>query len=131
MTHLEIKFNSGFVALISAIIISVILLLIVVDVGLIGFYGRSNILEFELKERSFTLAESCVDGALLKLANNSNYTGGEVIMISSVDTCVINIFNPVADPVVITTQAIFQNATTHLKIKVHKSDLSSISFEEI
>ena len=125
------KRNSGFVALISAIIISVILLLIATNLSLTGFYDRSNILDGELKERSSALAEACADTAILKLANNPGYTGNEIITVSGSDTCNIQTINPNTDPIIIGTKAIFQNATTNLNIKVNKTDLSVVSWEEI
>src|SRR3989344_8321294 len=86
---LNTKSNKGFVALISAIIISVILLLIATNLSLTGFYSRSNILDGELKEISSGYAEACVDTALLKLANDSGYTGGDSVNVDGLtgDDC--------------------------------------------
>ena len=50
MIILNKRRNKGFIALISAIVISVILLLIAANLSLTSFYGRSNILDSELKE---------------------------------------------------------------------------------
>ena len=67
MIILNKKRNKGFVALMSAIIISVILLLIITNLSLTAFYSRSDVLDSELKDRSSALAEACVDTAILKL----------------------------------------------------------------
>lgn len=131
MIKYKIKSNSGFLALISAIIISVVLLLIASNSSFTGFYTRSNVLDFELKERSYALAEACVNIAILKLLNNTPYVGGEIINISGSDFCTINTINPNLDPIIIQTKAIFEHATTNLNIKVNKTDLSIISWEEI
>ena len=131
MIYQSIKNNTGFVALMSAIIISVILLLIVTNLSLTGFYSRSDILDSELKERSSALAEACADTALLKLANNSSYTGLGTITVFGSDTCTIETIDPNTDPIVVNTKGIFQQATTKLNIKVDKSDLSVVSWEEI
>ncbi|HEV7701926.1 MAG TPA: hypothetical protein VGO63_00555 [Candidatus Paceibacterota bacterium] len=125
------KNNSGFIALISAIIISAVLLLVVVNGSFSNFYSRSNILDFELKQKSSALAEACVDSAVLKLANSPVYTGNETISVSGNDTCFIGAINPSADPIAIFTKASVQNRVTNLDIKVKKSDLSIISWEEI
>ena len=125
------KNNSGFIALMSSIIISVILLLIAVTLSFTGLNIRFNILDSELKERSNALAEACVDMALLELVRDSNYQGGETVTVSGSDTCIIKTINPIIDPVVIDTKAIFQQATTNLHIKVNKSNLKVISWEEI
>ncbi|KKT00618.1 MAG: hypothetical protein UW07_C0021G0006 [Candidatus Nomurabacteria bacterium GW2011_GWF2_43_8] len=117
-------------ALMAAIIISVILLLIAANLSLTGFYGRFDILDSELKERSSALAEACVDTALLKLANDPNYAGSETITVSGSDTCNIETIFPTADPIVIDTKAIFRDATTKFQVQVNKSDLLVISWEE-
>ena len=127
----KIKTNSGFAALMSSIIISVILLLVATNLSLTGFYARSNILDAEFKERSSALAEACADVAFIKLANDPDYTWAETIPVLGSDVCTIQTINPALDPITIQTKAIFQNATTDLQIKIDKDDLSVISWEEI
>ena len=131
MKNENIKRKSGFAALMSTIILSVILLLIATNLGLTGFYGRSDILDSELKKRSSTLAEACVDTALLKLAENPSYAGSESINVSDADTCNILSIDPAVDPIIINTTGVFMNATTKLEVKVNASDLSLVSWEEI
>lgn len=121
----------GFIALMSAIIISVILLLMAISLSFTGFYSRANILDYELKEISSALAEACADTAILRLANNPNYTGPERVTVSGSDTCDIKTIDPSADPIIINTKAVFNQATTNLRIKINKSDLSVVSWEEI
>lgn len=131
MTYQPKKNNSGFVALISAIIISVILLLIATNLSLTGFYDRSNILDSELKERSSALAEACADTALLKLANDPNYIGGETITVSGSDTCTIDP-TILSDPRTFITKADYNNTYfTKLKIVVDVASVSVASWEEI
>lgn len=131
------KNNSGFMALISAIIISVILLLIASSLNLTSFYNRSDILDSELKEKSSTLAEACVDAAILKLAQNKNY---ELITTDhdiSIGTDHCNIFSLSPNPprtgnITIITKANYNNTYfTNLKIVTDSSDLHVISWEEI
>ncbi|OGI60837.1 hypothetical protein A2814_03435 [Candidatus Nomurabacteria bacterium RIFCSPHIGHO2_01_FULL_38_19] len=124
------KTTAGFIALMSAIIISVILLLIAVNLSFTGFYSRSNILDSEFKARSSALAEACVDTVLLNLANNPSYTGEESITVSGTDTCEIGTIVPTADPIIVEVTADFQNAITNLHIEVNQSNLSVESWEE-
>lgn len=131
MIILNSQKNKGFIALMSAIIISVVLLLIITNLSLTGFYSRFNILDSELKSRSSALAEACADSALLSLSQNSGYTGNTTITVSGSDTCTIKTIAPSANPIIINTRAVFKQATTNLLIKVNKSDLSVISWEEI
>ncbi|OGI76052.1 hypothetical protein A3C67_00505 [Candidatus Nomurabacteria bacterium RIFCSPHIGHO2_02_FULL_42_19] len=120
--------NSGFIALMSAIIISVVLLLLATNLSLIGFYGRFNILDSELKERSSTLAEACADTAILKLANNPGYNPANEPVNVGGDTCIIQ---SVTGGDTIHLRADYKNYITNLKIAINPSDLSVVSWEEI
>ena len=122
------KNQNGFIALISAIIISVILLLVVTTTSLTSFYGRSNILESEFKERSLSIAEACVDQAFLAIANDSSYGGNQDVTIGS-DHCHIGGLTG-SDPRIFKTQGVFQNSYTNLQIAVHPDTLGVVSWEE-
>src|SRR3989344_250294 len=124
------QLQKGFVALISTIIISIILLLVVTNLSQISFYSRSNILDSELKERSSALAEACADTAILKLANDSNYTGGETITVSGTETCTID-STSASDPRVFTIHAIFHNSYTNLQISINVATATVARWEEI
>lgn len=128
------KSNHGFVALMSVIIISVILLLVATTLSRTGFSGRLNILDSEYKERSSALAEACVDTALLKLATEVTYASNlmpDIVPVGA-DRCTVNRpFDSSLDPITFETSATFQNATTNLRVKVAKSDLSVVYWEEV
>lgn len=125
------KSSAGFMALMSVIIISVVLLLIASTLSMTGFSGRLNILDSEYKERSLALAEACVDTALLRLAQDAIYAGGLPSVSVGTDSCDIRNFNPSLDPIIIETKATFQKAVTNLRVKVAKTDLSVISWQEV
>lgn len=128
----KLKNNNGFMALMSAIIISAVLLLIVTSLSFTGFYTRSNILDSELKEKSSALAEACVDTALLKLANDPLYappSGGEYIKVDEVsnEACTIKSISGS----IIKTKANYNNKYfTNLEVRFNGGDLSVISWEE-
>lgn len=65
--------GAGFIALVSAVIISVVLLTLVIGTGERGFSSRFNILNSELKAMSSGLAEACVETAILFLAQDVNH----------------------------------------------------------
>ena len=67
----KITNQGGFVALTSTVVIAVLLIAVTLSLNLTGFFARFNVLETEYKERSFSLAEACVQTALLKLAADS------------------------------------------------------------
>jgi hypothetical protein len=126
----KLQRSGGFTALISVIIISAVLLLISSTLSLTGFSGRLNILDSEYKERSLGLAEACMDVALLNLTKDPTYTGGTNINVAT-NNCEIRSLNPVLNPIIIETRAIFQNAVTNLRVRVNRSDLTIISWQEI
>ena len=123
-------YQKGFVALISAIVISVALLLIVAALSFSSFYGRYNILDAELKERSLGIAEACGDHALLELTNDPSYTGNATTTIGS-DSCYIG-------PVVVAgaqrtfkTRSMYKNYYSNLEISFDTSTFSVLSWKEI
>ena len=124
--------KSGFVALITAIALSLILILISVTLNQAGFFTRSTLLESEYKERSVALAEACADNAILRLAVNPNYIGNETLPIG-LDSCLIRQIKrgvPSAGLGTIETRALFREATTNLRIVVSTSTFSVISWDE-
>jgi len=122
--------QSGYIALVSSIIISILLLAVTFAVSSNNFSSRFNVLNAEFKERSLALAEACVDTALLKLAQNPSYSGNESISVGN-DQCSILAIETLPGQKIIKTKAIFQNSFTNLKITVQASDLSVISWEEV
>lgn len=127
------KGEKGFAALITAIVLSCILITAAVTLNLSGFFTRSALLDAEYKERSSALSEACADVALLKLAGNATYAGNETIAIGT-DTCQIRptkLGVPVAGQDTVETRAVFNEATTNLQIIVTASDLSVQSWNEL
>ena|SRR3989338_10087446 len=122
----NLETQKGFIALMSAIIISVVLLLMITNLSLTGFYGRFNVLDSELKERSSALAEACVDTALLRIANDPTYPypTNDPINVDGND-CIIES----ATGGNISTTANYKNYITNLKIEVD-SDLNVTRWEE-
>ncbi|TSC68739.1 MAG: hypothetical protein G01um101456_521 [Parcubacteria group bacterium Gr01-1014_56] len=119
----------GFIALISASIISAILLLVATTASLSGFYSRFNILDAELKERSVALAEACVDHAFLQLARDSNYIGNEMVLVGA-QPCTIGAVTGSTQKT-FKTQGIFNNFYTNFSITVDPATLTVLSWQEI
>jgi len=130
MMQKKLKSNHGFIALISAIIISVVLLLVATNASLTSFYGRSNILDGKLKVKSSALAEACADHAILKLTINPSYNPtNEVVPVES-DTCIVQSVTS-NNPKIILIQADYRNSITKLRVKVDPATFSVTSWEEI
>ncbi len=99
-------FNGGYIALTSVIIVSLLLLTVITALSSVNYFSRYNILENEYKDRSFALAEGCVDYAIGRLAGNSNYIGNETVNIG-VGTCQVASVSSGAFPKTISTVGIF------------------------
>lgn len=122
----KVKKDSGFVALITAIILTAILLTITVTLNQTSFFTRGILLDSEYKERSAALAEACVDVARLKLANDLSYSGNETVNISD-SQCRIR---PIASKVIETT-ATSSQSVTNLRVIINPSDISVVSWNEL
>lgn len=121
--------KSGYIALTSAIIVSILILAVILSLNFSAFFGRFNILASEYKENSLALAEACVEEALLKLAQNNSYSGDEEIAIGDNACRIFPIVSGVQKT--IQTKAVFQNAVSNLKVVLDPNDFSVISWEEI
>jgi hypothetical protein len=87
MTHHQPR---AFVALMSVVIISAILLMYVFVLSSSSFFARFDSLDRENKRISLSRAESCVNAALLKIAQDAAYapTAPETVTVSG-GTCTI------------------------------------------
>jgi hypothetical protein len=122
--------KSGYVALMSALIISAVIILIVTVIGQVSFLGRSSIADVHFKEKSRALAEGCVNEALLKLSSSSSYAGNETINVAS-DTCKILSVAASSSGRIISTQAQFHNSFTNYRVTIASSAVSILGWEEV
>jgi hypothetical protein len=125
----------GFIALMSAIIISTALLLISTTGSLTGFATRFNSLNTEFKERSYALAEACVAETLLKLANDPTYRAvppaGQTAVYGN-EKCLTKQFSdPSGGIYTFIVTASTSNATTNLQVKAKTLDLSITGLQQV
>ena len=133
------KSERGYIALVSVLIISLVLLTLAVSVSLTGFYARSNILNSEIKEQSMALAESCVSKAVADVAIGNPTTGvvqfGEnpynndlpyecTILSVTSDT-------PNTGETTIETQGIFYDSYTNLVVTIDSNDQNVLKWREV
>ena len=85
MTQHNNNHNSGFVALISSIIIAAVLVSFALTTSQGQFFTRANMLDKELKVQSRLAAQSCVNITLLHISENYFFT-----LSSSTDTLTIH-----------------------------------------
>lgn len=132
----KINSQSGYIALISAILISVSLLTLVIAVSFEGFYSRFSVLESEQKEISAYLAESCVNTAILKIAQDKNYSGNEDIRVGKLGCRIFSVYefdnnNPFPPDYIIEAQGTSSDAYTNLEVQIEPSDSSIVSWTEV
>jgi hypothetical protein len=133
--HLNLQ--SGYIALTSVIIISLLLITITAAISSANYFSRTNILENEFKIRSGNLAEACVSYARAKLAAGSaNYAGNELSVPVGSSTCSVISVVPTGAvwPKTIRTQGIYphnqaEESYTNLVVVVN-SDFSISSWQE-
>ena len=123
------KINGGYIALISAVIMTVILTLVSITASHGSFLGRFDSQVLELKDRSYSLARGCLDHAKLKLAQGS-YLGDEIITIGA-DSCSIYPISTESGNTIITSKASIENINTKLKLTVDSLTLRIVSLEEM
>ncbi|MBI4993589.1 hypothetical protein HZC33_01340 [Candidatus Wolfebacteria bacterium] len=127
---MKTNFQKGYIALTSAVIISALIMIIALTLSSGSFSGRFDILGVEFKKISRALAEACAETALLKLAQNSSYSGDENIQIGD-KQCSILAIESAGGQKIIKTKANFQNFITNLKIAVSISNLAVVYWEEV
>jgi hypothetical protein len=123
--------NSGFIALISVVIITLILLSTTASLATKGFLDRFNILEGEAKEISAGLASACVESALIKIARDgADYAGGETLAVSDKSCEIISTTHSGGDST-IKAQGIYKKATTNYEVIVDTDDQDITSWKEV
>ncbi len=88
----SMKTQKGFVALMSVIIISAIMLTLIFTLNLSSYFARFDALGGENKRVSLGLAEACVEAAKLKIAQNAAYAqgaNGDTVTVTGAQTCKI------------------------------------------
>ena len=81
--------ESGYVALLSTIIIGAILLVITIEAGQSGFYTRFIVLGSEAKEQSRVLAKGCSEQALGLVMADMSWVGGATTTDTVAGSCYV------------------------------------------
>lgn len=127
------KTNRGFIALISAIVVSFVLLITVVTLGMRGITGRLYLLEIENKRSSQALAESCVSVATVKVFSDPLYVATNVPVQVGTNSCTILSVapnTPVSGQSTVRVSGIYKKATTYLTVVIQTSNGALISQAE-
>lgn len=111
----------GFIALMATIIISLLLLVMVVQESVSGWYARFNILGTEAKEQANALAEGCADQAQAAFLSDPGFVGDST---TTTQGGVCRIFpvqfnEPAVGFAIIQTQAQVRRSFTTLQLTVN------------
>jgi len=124
------KSGKGYIAISSAIVLSLVLILVAVALGSSSFFTRITLVDFNNKQASFAVARSCLNIALLKLAQNPSYAGNGIAEVSS-STCEIRPVTSSPPNKIIEVRSQINGATTNLRLTVVSLNLSTVSLEEV
>ena len=119
----------GFIALISALVLSAMLLIGVASESLGGFFARTSVLDAESKARSEALADACSNMVLSKLTEDASYAGGETITVGS-DSCTIA-GGASGDPRTFAIEAVYNRAYTNRLVTIDVGSAGVIASIEV
>jgi hypothetical protein len=121
--------KNGYIVITTSIVLGVVILVLTISAGSMTFLNRRDVLDNMLKERSYFLARSCIEWALVKFADDNNYTGNETVDVSATEQCQILPFQFNPPNTTISTSATIDGIITNLELIVDAS-LNTISFGE-
>lgn len=122
--------NEGYVAIISAVILTVVILTVAVSFSSSNFLARFDGGSFESKEDARAAAEGCLEYALLKLSANDAYAGNESVTIAS-SSCTLRPIITASGQKRIEAYAASNNKTTNLEFIVNENTLETVSLREV
>lgn len=120
--------QTGYVAVISAIIITAVVFMIALVFSSSNFSGRFDSQSLEIKDVSRKVAEGCLEYARLKLAEGA-YGGNEIRTIGGYN-CYIAPIENISSQYIIKATSTISGKESRLKLTVHEATLKTISFEE-
>lgn len=110
--------QSGYIALISVLIISAVVILIATSASLVSISESDMALQQNQAKESFYLADACAEYTLMKLGSVLNYAGNETVTIGE-NSCFIR---PISGSGnfnrIIEVQSTFSNQTRKIRIQV-------------
>ncbi|MDP3901558.1 MAG: hypothetical protein Q8Q37_01100 [bacterium] len=122
--------NSGYIAVVTSVILGMLMLMIAVTLSLSSFGSRLNNLDFYNKQTSYFVALSCLDKTLLELSKDSNYGGDATTTVDSFE-CFAFPIEIDGNNKIIKSRSRVNGATTNLLLTIESETLSTISLEEV
>lgn len=115
--------NNGFIALISVVIISFVLLSVATTLTFTGFFTRFDILDSEFKKISENIADGCIESARLVLVQNPDIADSQPYDVSMPSSLIgsPNDFCKIIDKETIIAHSEVKNTQTYYLVKVDSS----------
>jgi Tfp pilus assembly protein PilV len=107
--------QQGFIALISVLILSVILLGVVISLAQYGMVSRYALLTLEQKEMSHTLARGCLQVARIAIANDPQYETAEKQVVLGTSRCKLVLIDASGSESFVQVSASSSGAVTNLE----------------
>lgn len=123
--------NQGFIAITTAIILSMLTLVIALSLGQSLLISRGNKLDYYLKRSTHFLAQTCLDTALLELSKNKSFVGNATTTLDVGQECGILPVETSGLNKIIKARAEINGIVTNLKLIVVTATLSTVSLEEV
>lgn len=123
-----IQKNQGYITLFTVLILTGVLLIVVMSANISGFQANGVILNSLKKERSRTIAESCISYARARLAQNSSYRGNETLVVSDTECRIDRI-----DSNMITVRTVYEESETNVTVTIDRgeSDIPIVEWQEL
>jgi hypothetical protein len=86
---MNINKKNGYIALISVIVIGFVILSLLLSLTFISVNQTKNMIMQNQALRSYYLADACAHYALVKLQDDLNYAGNELVSVDS-DSCMVD-----------------------------------------
>ena len=116
----------GYIALISVLIISAVLVLIALSASHFGIGRSTMVLQKNQASESYYLAMACAEEALMKFGKDpKGYRGNETLTINGKDCTILPIAREGKDKIIIKVLSNTYNQTKKIKIKIKKNKKES------
>lgn len=122
--------NRGYIAVTTAIILSIVIMVVAIALGSSNLLTRLNFVAFTNKQTTYFVARSCLSHALFQLIKNISYAGNENVNAGSYQ-CSIQPIETSGLNKIIKARAQINGATTNFKLTVTTATLSTVSLEEL
>jgi hypothetical protein len=130
-----VKTFNGYMAVTSAIIITVVMTLVGLSISFSSLFGRSNALADNYRQQAFASASACLDYALLQRSLSSGYAGNEVVNVpiggGSTLSCSISPITTQGLNIVIRSTATVGGSRVNLELVAVSSSLTRVSLSEL